>query len=55
MTETYKVDLKCCNCKKQNWNIEIPTGVTIKEFGKVKNKNCSYCDCHIIKRKEKKE
>jgi|TARA_Y100000310_G_scaffold191314_1_gene191286 hypothetical protein len=55
MSETYRVDLKCYNCKKSNWGIEIPIGTSIVEFGEQKNKTCERCGCNVIKIKEKKE
>ena len=55
MTQEYSVNLKCCNCKKQNWNIKIPIGTTVAEFGEQENKICDRCGCSIIKVREKKK
>lgn len=53
--EFYRVDLRCCNCKKINWNVKIPVGTTVEEFGREKKELCEKCGCHIIKVKEKKK
>lgn len=53
--ETYRVDLKCANCKRTVWNLKIPMGTSVEEFGEQENRKCEYCDCYIIKVKEKKE
>lgn len=53
--DKYYIDLKCCNCKSTNWNVKIPKGLTLKEFGEKENKKCKKCDCYIIKVKEKKQ
>lgn len=53
--EYYFVDLKCHNCKKLCYNIKIPFGTSIEDFGETENLKCSKCDCPIIKVKEKKE
>lgn len=55
MKETYKLDLKCTNCKRMIWNLEIPKGMSVEEFGEQENKICLHCGCPIIKVKEKKE
>jgi hypothetical protein len=51
----YQIDLKCSNCKTKNWNVKIPKGTTIKEFGEKENKKCSKCDCYLINIKKSKK
>jgi hypothetical protein len=38
-----------------NWNVEIPKGMSIEEFGEQTNVKCETCGCHAIKVKPKKE
>jgi Zn finger protein HypA/HybF involved in hydrogenase expression len=55
MTETYRVDIKCFNCKANNWNVQIPRGMSLEEFGDQSNVKCERCGCFAIKVKQKKE
>jgi len=53
--EKYRLDLKCRNCGKNNFNVEIPMGTTIEEHGEKENPLCDRCGCSIIRQKQKKE
>ena len=55
MDETYRVDLKCNNCKRQTWNLKVPMGMSVEEFGEENNPKCDHCNCLLIKVKEKKK
>ena len=54
MEEEYQVDVVCYNCKKKNFNVKIPKGMTIEEFGKEKNVICRNCGCNAIRVKNEK-
>lgn len=55
MEEKYNIDLKCANCRAPVWNVKIPLGMSIEEFGEKENKICQRCGCQVIKVKEKEE
>ena len=53
--KTYRVDLKCTNCKRMTWNVKIPMGTSIEEFGADQKQKCEHCKCYLIKVKENKD
>jgi hypothetical protein len=55
MTETYRYDIKCFNCKAINWNVQIPRGMSLEEFGEQSNVKCQRCGCFAIRVRVKKE
>ena len=46
MSETYLIKRKCDNCLKENV-LNIPKGVSIKDFYKGKKKKCFFCGCDL--------
>ncbi len=51
----YQMEIKCRNCKRTNWIIKIPIGLTVKDFCLNEEKTCIICGCYLFKKEEEKK
>jgi len=53
--ETYQTEVKCKNCKRNNWITGIPKGKTVEEHCFSLAEECRVCGCDLFTEKEEKE
>ena len=53
MEKQYSAQVKCKNCKTDQWLHQIPKGTTIKNYCLDEGLKCSSCDCLLFEEEEK--
>lgn len=53
--ESYSIDIKCRNCKRQNWITKIPIGKEVNDYLEEESIRCRVCNCLLFNPKPPKE